>query len=734
MYRENLKNRICTFAEVASALVMVQLGLMTEAYYCLLPFLFLLLVGFCHASRLEAEDSSGSGTVSLSVSRMAVHAQHIFLCIFSSEVSLLEPMPSGVARFLSLITRIACSFVCFRLVSFGACPTMNAEYSCFSSTLVNTTTATTTLTTTTWRKSINFKEPREQETSPEEPDITRWVGWSYFLEERNSAFGFTRSTDHVRWNEEALGWTSLTEANAQNIYDMVCKPGQEENANDMEIEGVPVLVYERPLSREELCNKELMPAMFQPSCEVAEADSVQYQRCLQTNAKGACNAAFMLCTTIKGSLEAPRFLLIFYICLPHVAVCLILIVFSIGSSTCLNLASGLYNSVIFGCLRLALWLWLSAIWLRHALQFTECMGEVLWEITAPCKVVCCGRNYESLEKLATKRRKRLGFRLSQLWAQQLAEIERVAKRNAEAAEIARPATGSERFKQEMQKKIQMKTQELSTQLDTGTFGSPFCGRRSLELKLLLFFFDILLDFWCCLQFFSTENYGFAACQCGIIIFSGCVQLYIACGRNVFQEWKKSWKIGLPTDTLLTMLVAEKAFEAPLSLCLQYFSAFHLTTNLRTFVSLEISMVVSIAGIGEGIYTSRLLAECTGRNVVPLVPKLPPHPEFPRLLTKLPSASKVEIPAPLPPPPGLSPNPMVLPPPPGLSPPRVNQGVLPPPPGLSPIPKMDQGAFPSSAVWSSVVGGAMGPQHMDSPGETLRLPPIQLEGQRIKDTE
>ena len=395
MYGQNLRNRMCTFAEVASALVMVQLGLMTETYYCLFPFLFLLFVGFCHASRLEAQDLSGSDTVSFSVSRIAVHAQHIFLCIFSSEVSLLEAMPGGVARFLSLLARLACSLICFQLVSFGACPSMNADYSCFRSTLApvasSNTTRTTTVTTTITRTAgeptshviqgllrsipgdpLPFLSGRKKILATalsEASDSITWVGWSYFLEERNSDLESFRRPDDVSWDDETSGWSQLRENKSQEIYNQMCESGETDNATDankLEIEGFSVLVYETPLSRAKLCSKELMPAMFQPSCEVAEADSVQYQRCVQTNAEGACNAAFMLCTTIKGSLEAPRFLLIFYIYLPHIAVCLLVVLFC-NKATFLHLASGLKESIILGCLTSGLLLWVGAIWLWHIL-------------------------------------------------------------------------------------------------------------------------------------------------------------------------------------------------------------------------------------------------------------------------------------------------------------------------------------------------------------------------------
>ena len=229
------------------------------------------------------------------------------------------------------------------------------------------------------------------------------------------------------------------------------------------------------------------------------------------------------------------------------------------------------------------------------------MGHLLLDFRTPFELVLCGRDCERLKKGRRRRWKKFCSKRSKLINQQSAEIERVGKRNAETAKLAKLEKTGERFKQEMQqemqKEIQMKTKELLTQLDTGTLCSPFWGRKNLQLKLLLFCFDILLDIWCCLQFFLTENYSFAACQCGIIILSGCVQLFIARGHSVLQAWKKSWEFGLPTNTLFTLLVAEKAFEAPLSLCLQYLSAFHLTANLRAFVSLEISMVISLVGIG-----------------------------------------------------------------------------------------------------------------------------------------
>jgi len=467
---------------------------------------------------LEAQDL----TQSFSVSRMAVHVQHIFLCIFSSEVSLLEAMPSGVARFLSLLARVACSLICFQLVSFGACPSMNADYSCFRSALAPVAASNTTRTTTTTRttrttttltatavggeqmsqvigaiiqgKTASLPKFSQQQTNlptvlSKDSDNKTWVGWSYFFEERNSDLQSVRRPDDVSWFGEIWGWSQLRENKSQEIYNQMCQKTKEDEFQ-LEIDGVSLLVYEAPLSRAKLCSKELMPAMFQPSCEVAEADSVQYQRCVQTNAEGACNAAFMLCTTIKGSegsLEAPRFLLIFYIYLPHIAVCLLVVLFCCTRAF-LHLASGLKESIILGCLTSGLLLWVGVIWLRHAVWLCiNLIGHLLLDFRIPFELVLCGRDCKRLQKGSRRRWKSLYSKWPKLINQQSAEIERVGKRNAETAKLAKLERTGERFKQEMQKEIQMKTKELLTQLDRNLVLTILGPQKSpIEIAPLLF--------------------------------------------------------------------------------------------------------------------------------------------------------------------------------------------------------------------------------------------------------
>eukprot|EP00434_Breviolum_minutum_P033309 symbB.v1.2.029472.t1/scaffold3231.1/size60621/3 len=179
----------------------------------------------------------------------------------------------------------------------------------------------------------------------------------------------------------------------------------------------------------------------------------------------------------------------------------------------------------------------------------------------------------------------------------------------------------------LRKKIRGIAEALKAKQESGSLSSLFWGRRSLELKLSIFAFDILMDCWCLWQYIGSMNYFFAACQGAIIVVSSMVQFFRFRGHSLFQELAASWTSGMPTDLIFRVLLVEKAVEAPLSLCLQYFSAHHLTQNLQAFVSLIISIMLSIYGIAEGRYLSIMLWDMAKQDVRPKPPK-PADPEQP----------------------------------------------------------------------------------------------------------
>ena len=131
-------------------------------------------------------------------------------------------------------------------------------------------------------------------------------------------------------------------------------------------------------------------------------------------------------------------------------------------------------------------------------------------------------------------------------------------------------------------------------------GSLWWSRRTLEAKLLFFCSDIVLDMICCVSFFRAEAYAFGGCQLVILAFSGILQLKVGFS-NTWKAVCESLRKGLPNNVVHLLLLHEKTFEAPLSLCFQFYAAFYLNENVAAFVVLWVSMLFSIVGIANGIY-------------------------------------------------------------------------------------------------------------------------------------
>ena len=214
------------------------------------------------------------------------------------------------------------------------------------------------------------------------------------------------------------------------------------------------------------------------------------------------------------------------------------------------------------------------------------------------------------------------------------------------------------------------------QLDSD--GSLWWSRRSLEARLLFFLSDIVLDMICCINFFRAEAYAFGGCQLVILTFSGILQLKVGFG-STWKAIQNSLRKGLPNNVVHLLLLQEKTFEAPLSLCFQFYAAFYVNENLAAFVSLWVSMFFSIVGIANGIYIYN--------HLTPFDLDLLEEEELsempPSTIGVSSPSQGIQAPVALPPPPGLGFTPhqemvrpkQTLPPPPGLgfTPSRVKEG-------------------------------------------------------------
>ena len=287
----------------------------------------------------------------------------------------------------------------------------------------------------------------------------------------------------------------------------------------------------------------------------------------------------------------------------------------------------------------------------------------------------------------------------------------------------------------LRKKIRRTAEALKAKQESGSLGSLLWGRTILSLKLSIFAVDILMDCWCCWQYIESMSYFFAACQGAIIVVSSMVQFFRVRGHSLSQELAASWASGMPTDLIFRVLLVEKAVEAPLSLCLQYFSAFHLTDNLQALVFLICSMMLSILSISEGRYLSIMLWDLAKQDRQPKSadpeqatdPNQSVLPKYPPGLSLLPPppAPPRKDPPEMPPLPGMASlpkEPLQMPPPPGMASLPKDPLQMPPPPGMASLPKDPPGMLPPPGM-ASKIGSPQAP-----------LPPIQLDGQGINDTE
>ena len=156
---------------------------------------------------------------------------------------------------------------------------------------------------------------------------------------------------------------------------------------------------------------------------------------------------------------------------------------------------------------------------------------------------------------------------------------------------------------ELRRAVRRRTANLQERLQNDQLdsdGSLWWSRRSLEARLVFFLSDIVLDMICCINFFRAEAYAFGGCQLVILTFSGILQLKVGFG-STWKAIQNSLRKGLPNNVVHLLLLQEKTFEAPLSLCFQFYAAFYVNENLAAFVSLWVSMFFSIVGIANGIY-------------------------------------------------------------------------------------------------------------------------------------
>jgi len=221
----------------------------------------------------------------------------------------------------------------------------------------------------------------------------------------------------------------------------------------------------------------------------------------------------------------------------------------------------------------------------------------------------------------------------------------------------------------LRKQVNQKTRVYLEQLQNGHLEySVLIGRVMLSGKVAFFLLDVIMDIVCVSTLFLSGSLQFAICQLLVLMVSMCLQVrQTRCG-DIRQTLVESWKKGMASNALQRILLEEKTFEAPLSLFLQFFSAFYVAGDDWAFTNLWFSMLLSSIGVATGLYTSNHL------SAIDLDEDEDPTQDMsPKVMgVSTPSFHPIGQPQVLPPPPGMTPTfrplgPQVLPPPPGLAP-------------------------------------------------------------------
>ena len=301
MPRRALMVKMLLFAEVASALLMVQLGQFTHAGLIAIPF-FLTSLAAIHREHWS----------------QSIHLpdpRSVLLAVLSPKnYSLfgLRRRQQGVAAFLS--TMIFLRLLCFVPLAVTL-PAKCGTPGCLMHVCLHFTS------TTRWEFWTDFRLDR--------PDNCEWPP---------ARLDFIEHADTFSWSDPQWGSTATRE---DILFDLSLVEKWCER-NETTRPGVPTAMYsydwEYPVlawptlnfsGYSGLCHEDLklVPAIARHSCIAGTWDPILYKYCLKESwLPNMCNAEFMLCSYATGNFEGQALLVLTYILIPGAALLLMLLI------------------------------------------------------------------------------------------------------------------------------------------------------------------------------------------------------------------------------------------------------------------------------------------------------------------------------------------------------------------------------------------------------------------------
>ena len=201
----------------------------------------------------------------------------------------------------------------------------------------------------------------------------------------------------------------------------------------------------------------------------------------------------------------------------------------------------------------------------------------------------------------------------------------------------------------LQDAIQARAEELLGSARRNSFQPSTKDKLALYMDFVLFLLDYFSDWNTLFQLFQSREYLIGGMQAALIVapivldcYRGKIQLV-----EVYAGFSRSRKKGIPTNKYIMALRSEKAVEAPLSLCLQYYTFLRLHSPWA-FWSMIVSMALSVLSITKFAYTTFELAvndqEATrlGAGEGRARTNLGAHPVVPRQ-PRVPGAGLLDVP-------------------------------------------------------------------------------------------
>ena len=199
---------------------------------------------------------------------------------------------------------------------------------------------------------------------------------------------------------------------------------------------------------------------------------------------------------------------------------------------------------------------------------------------------------------------------------------------------------------ELQQRICKEEETLREELRSGgcITTSPCFNRCMMLFQLGYYVGDMILDVEILVLYQSNQHYWFAAMQGCILLWSFIgLTMTCLCGPKLLCEIFDSFRANLRTDVFHAILQKERTGEAVLSFILQVYAISYMSTEITSFWTALLSVIMSGAGIAYGFYIYFDLAVVFGEMDSDIVPSKEDRNEMEPTCVQIPPPPADELP-------------------------------------------------------------------------------------------